>query len=307
MTYNRLAVENYARRHWNRPCDDGKIETKLGPVLVSQKARQFGATGPDWEAEFVSAPNGAADETLCFINNNAKDQKIETDLHSRHFEDCTHYLSRCLIHGGISVPQTAWAPTMVANLQNRTDTKTLIERVPLAQASIVMETGMMKPGDVIAYWLTGLYHHMAVRVEADGISCHTRSRYNRLPGGDTWDLYGVYLYTFIHFSADDPVPSNQLLLANGWWAAETPSARRFYYIFSDGRVRSSDHKPVSSGSLSFDPKHSGYWFDTDGTLLIIWRANGWVEEYKFDFVTSSYDGTRYCDELQDELSLKRLG
>ena len=54
MAYNRVAVVNYAKRYWNRPCDDGRIETRGGPRFVSEiKANTKGATGPDWEAFFA--------------------------------------------------------------------------------------------------------------------------------------------------------------------------------------------------------------------------------------------------------------
>ncbi len=303
MTYNRMAVQGYASRYWDKPCDDGKIATNGPDVYVSQKARQFGATGPDWEGVFRSDSTG---ETLWF-NNKMTAAEIETDIHGDQLEDCTHYISRCLIHGGISVPETSWAPYLVGYLLDRKDTKTLAEKVPVDRARRIMETGMVRQGDIIAYWKGGDYAHMGVRVEAKGISCHTWSRYNGRPFRDTWELLNEqYLYTFVHFSDDDRSPSGNMLMANGWWAAKTATGEWFYYIFPDGRIRWTNHKPSSPAPPPLDQNRRGYWFDIADSLLVIWRATGSVEQYDFSFVTSSYRGVWQYGATESPISMDRL-
>src|SRR5215471_6778746 len=296
MAYNRAAVVNYARRYWNRPCDDGKVETKAGQLVVSQIA-----PGPDWEAWF--AEDGV--DTLVFKKAGETDRK--TRFNHRDYEDCTHYINRCLIQGGMTTPVTAWAPTMAGYLINRSDTKVLGLKVPVDRARRVMDTGMVKEGDVIAYWGKGDFAHMAVRVEAKGISCHTFSRYDDQPFGETWELpVDNFLYTFIHFSADDAAPSGNMLAANGWWVATATGDEYYYYLLPNGKIRWTDHKPMTLAEPPADSNQAGYWFDMGGKLLIIWRATGSVEQYQFESVTSSYNGTWYYGASETPISMERL-
>lgn len=296
MSYNRAAVVNYARNYWNRPCDDGKIETNGDPLVVSRIA-----PGPDWDAWIAEDGH----DTLVFRKAGEADRPTRFNIDN--FEDCTHYLSRCLIQGGVATPLTAWAPYMADHLINRSDTKVLGLKVPLDRARRVMDTGMVKEGDVIAYWKDGGYAHMAVRVEANGISCHTYSRYNGRPFRDTWELrHENYLYTFIHFSADDPAPSGNMLASNGWWVASAAGDDYYYYLLSNGKIHWTDHKPRMSAEPTADPSRAGYWFDMGGQLLIIWRATGSVEQYQFQFVSSSYNGTWYYGASETPISMERL-
>ena len=296
MTYNRSAVVDYAKRHWNRPCDDGKIETRGAPLIVSEIS-----PGPDWEAWFADDGH----DTLVFRKAGESDQP--TGFNIDHFEDCTHYLNRCLIQGGVGVPVTAWAPTMAGHLISRSDTKVLGLNIPVDRARRVIDTGMVKEGDVIVYWKGGMYQHMAVRVEADGISCHTFSRYNGAPFRDTWELaHEHYLYTFIHFAADDSAPSGNMIVANGWWVASAYDGDYFYYLLTDGHIRWTDNKPVTLNPPPLDLNRAGYWFDIGGKLLIIWRATGSVEKYDFPFVASSYSGVWYYGATETPISIDRL-
>lgn len=286
MTLNRKAVESFAKTHWNTPCDDGRIATKRGHISVASKAAEFGATGPDWSAVFVRDSTG---ETLWFQH--PTKGAIPTDLDGDVLEDCTHYISRCLINGGLNVVETAWAGSMVANLQARADTKTLAERVPLDRAQRIMDTGMMQVGDVIAYFKAGIYQHMAVRVEKDGMSCHTWSRYAANVPGDNWKLdHEHYLYTFIHFSSDDPPPSTTAQLSKGWWEAKTASGKWFYYLRPNGSCVWSPRQPSGAAVPARDPEREGYWFERGNQLLIIWNATGSVEIYDFGALASDYDG-----------------
>jgi len=196
---------------------------------------------------------------------------------------------------------------MAGHLINRNDTKVLGLKVPVDRARRVMDTGMVKQGDVIAYWGQVDYEHMAVRVEAKGISCHTFSRYDGRPFGDTWELKQEdYRYTFIHFSADDPDPSGNMLASNGWWVATAAGDEYYYYLLPNGRIHWTDHKPMTLVEPAADAKRAGYWFDMGGQLLIIWRATGSVEKYQFEFVTSAYNGTWYYGASETPISMERL-
>ena len=296
MAYNRAAVVDYARRHWNRPCDDGRIETNGAPLIVSQIS-----PGPGWEAWIAEDRR----DTLVFRKAGEADRPTRFNIDA--FEDCTHYINRCLIQGGMTTPVTAWAPTMANYLINRNDTKVLGLKIPADRARRVMDTGMLKEGDVIAYSGKGDYEHMAVRVEAKGISCHTYSRYNGRPFGDTWELrHENYLYTFIHFSEDDPAPAGNMVASNGWWLATAAGDEYYYYFLPNGKIRWTDHKPMTPAEPPADPKRAGYWFDTGGQLLIIWRATGSVEQYQFQFVTSSYSGSWFYGASETSISMERL-
>ena len=152
-----------------------------------------------------------------------------------------------------------------------------------------------------------MYQHMAVRVEADGISCHTFSRYNVAPFRDTWELaHEHYLYTFIHFPADDPAPSGNMIVANGWWVASAYDGDYFYYLLADDHIRWTDNKPVTLNPPPLDLNRAGYWFDIGGKLLIIWRTTGSVEKYDFPFVASSYSGVWYYGATETPISIDRL-
>lgn len=302
MAYNRTAVENFAKTYWNKPCDDNLIATNMGNISVTAKAAQFGAVGPGWEARFVRDWTG---ETLWF-EHPAKGS-IETDLHGDVLEDCTHYISRCLMQGGVNIIPTAWAGSMVNNLRARGDTKTLADRVPLAHAENVMATGVLQKGDVIAYWSHGMYQHMAVRVETDGMSCHTWSRYADKILGDDWRLKTQnYVYTFIHFSSDDPPLSTLAQISGGWWEARTTTGQWFYYLLPDGSCRWTALRPHVSTPPARDPDRSGYWFEVGGTLLVFWTASGSVEQYEFGALSTSYDGVWRFGSIDTAISISKL-
>src|SRR5262249_12337282 len=90
----------YSKTDWNRPCDDGQVMTRGTTLVISQIT-----PGPDWQAFFKQ--DGT--DTLYFTKDGELDR--ETAFTIKDFEDCTHYINRCLIRGGVSTPITAWAPT----------------------------------------------------------------------------------------------------------------------------------------------------------------------------------------------------
>lgn len=291
MAYNRSAVQNYAKKHWNIPCDDEKIANNKaagGFVNLNDLRMRYHAPASDWDAVFIwkenrdeKKPDHQGWETLCF-KHRTKSDVIRTHVDDDGNEDCTHYLHRCLTAGGITVPPTAWAPTMVSSLKTLQNTKTLGERLDLTAAERVMATQMVKAGDVIAYWEKGNYQHMAVRVERDGISCHTWCRYNGPGPTDNWRLNGQghhRQYTFIHFSDDDPPNSGLAPTLIGWWAAEAIGKPWFYFFEWNGKVTWTPNQPRPGSPPPADPTRSGYWFRNNDRLLVIWTATGSVEDY----------------------------
>jgi hypothetical protein len=303
MSLSRTAVQSYAKTHWNTPCDDGRIATNSGHVSVAAKAAQWGATGPDWSPVFVRDTTG---ETLWFTHP-SKPAIEAKDLNGDVLDDCTHYISRCLIKGGLNVLETAWTPTMVANLRARSDTKTLAEKVPVDRATRVMQTGMMKVGDVIAYFKYGLYAHMGIRVETNGMSCHTWSRYDSMVPGDDWKLdHEHYLYTLIHFSSDDSPPSTLGEISRGWWEATSATGQWFYYLRPDGSCVWRPTKPSGSAVPGRDHAREGYWFERGAELLIFWTSTGSVEIYGFHALRSDYEGVWQFGSLVTPMTIAKL-
>ena len=190
MPLDRTKVMNYVKKHWFTPCDDDLLYSYVkGTVNVKNERHRLQQAGKlpgsGWIAVLLpelDADNHAiiGKEKGCFIRANPNGQEIiagtKPEQLTGKFEivpfyqhagehdglvDCAHYVSRCLSAGGVRINQPG-VPGLVQELRMKhADTRTIGLEVTLEQGNRIMHTGVMKPGDVIAYVLEDPKTHVA--------------------------------------------------------------------------------------------------------------------------------------------------
>jgi len=291
MALDRVAAIDYARRFWNRPCDDGVFWLTDQVVNVEQKRRELRApVSEGWEAFFVS--NGSGAEKAVFKRTVSGVVEIKLIQPWEGLADCAHFLSKCLQAGGKSINERG-VPELVRKLRERTDTKTLAEKVPQDRGQRIVNSGIFKNGDMIGYFnidpagdFDGVrnYSHSTMYAgklndtDPGRVTCHTISRFPGLSFvADEWFLHSGYNYTFIHFSDDDPLPTPAMAVSlSGWWKVEYGARTEYYYIFRDGRARYTLRAPASNRELHV-AEGSAYWFQALDKVTFIWQKTGTVE------------------------------
>jgi hypothetical protein len=310
MAYDRDAAVNHADTHWNIPCDDGKFGLTNDRPAVATKRKELHAPAADgWQPMFVDDgmhADGTHAEKFVFRRTvgAVTEEKIINEWDG--LADCAHFLSECLSKGGAKVDEWGVAG-LVSTLQNRSDTKTLCERVPQDRAQRVIDTGIFKKGDMLGYFNvspTGdfggrqAYAHSTMFVGKFGsppddgrVTCHTVCRFpKRSWVEDRWWLTDHYTYTLIHFTAGDPTPDPKRTAAlEGWWTLTYASRTEYYYIFKDGRARYSRKAPKSAKDQMHAIDGHAYWFmDGAGKVTFIWKATGTVEVWSPGGDVTSY-------------------
>jgi len=240
MSLNRQAALDYAKKFWNRVCDDGKICIKGGAFLLADKRRKMGAPeSAGWFAVYVSDGSGGEKAVFQRVKGGAVEEMpdaIAVWSGAEGLDDCTHYVSRCLIAGGVALKETARANELSLAMIDSSHTKTLALRTTKAQGQKVIDAGVFKTGDLVAYYMKskGRYDHTAMFVgkqvggstDPGGITCHTVCRFQGLSAAwngatdDNWFLHDEdgRSYTLVHFSDDDPaISAATLKWLPGWW------------------------------------------------------------------------------------------
>ncbi len=298
MAYNRSAATTYAGNFWDRPCDDGVVWLTNASINIEAQRRAKHAPAADgWEARFVDDGSGA--EMLAFVKS-APPATIPIQGWDG-LADCAHFASKCLQAGGVHIFDLG-VPSLIGKLQARPDTKTLAERVNRVAGQRVVDSGILKPGDIIAYfniapdgdydgaqaYSHSTMFHGKLNSSDDGrVTCHTisrsgtgRSSNTRYP--DNWWLHDGYTYTFIHFSVDDnPITSFMQQILEGWWRVDWAGKSYFYHILRDGRARYT-FKPPSSENTQLSPGmavNSAYIFQNLNTFTFVWRKTGTIERW----------------------------
>jgi hypothetical protein len=165
-------------------------------------------------------------------------------------------------------------------------TKTLALKTTKAQGQKVIDTGIFKAGDLVAYYMKskGRYDHTAMFVgkqlgsstDPGGITCHTVCRFQGLSAAwngatdDNWFLHAEEgrSYTLVHFSDDDPpISPATLKWLPGWWKV----GREFYFVLENGHAYSTLHKPTKTTQKLFHSESVGYYFQGTSHLILIWR------------------------------------
>src|SRR6201999_2476739 len=120
VPFDRNNALSYANRYWNRACDDDRVAIESGAVSVNDKRKAMDAPrDKGGEVYFVS--NGQRGENAVFgrlVGDKLVEQKpdpVLTDLND-HLDDCTHYVSRCLLNGGVNIKETHRANELIEAL-----------------------------------------------------------------------------------------------------------------------------------------------------------------------------------------------
>jgi hypothetical protein len=208
--------------------------------------------------------------------------------------DCAHFVSECLAAANMKSVADPGVPNLMKNLQNLPNTKTLANLVTVAGAARVMKTGLVKPGDVIAYGGKNNQYfphgHSTIYMGGQAVANHTRFNHPDFKGTeggrDNWKRYtidsrGHPKVTIVHFSDDDPPPSFASSMS-GWWEVTTAPGQVYYYHFDrDGHVGWTTQEPANKTTyLGVPQTNRGYWFETaTDHLTICWTSSGGVEQF----------------------------
>ena len=285
MPIDRKAAVDYAKKHWNRVTDDDKFWTSNAVVPLATKRKSMHAPASEgWDAFFVS--NGAGGENAIFRRTVAGKTEDKPDPIATwdELDDCTHYVCRCLLKEGIALTETPRANELAEAMLKSSKTKTLALKTTKEQGQKVVDSGVFKPGDLVAYYTEskGRYTHTAMFVgkqtsgkdDPGGITCHTVCRFEGLSKAwngaddDAWFLHEGLTYTLIHFSEDDRMISAATLgWLPGWWKCGDD----FYCVLKNGRAFSSRSKPVKASQELLTSNTVGYYFENDTEVIFVWR------------------------------------
>ena len=291
MALDRNAGVEYAKKFWNRVCDDDKFWNKDWFVLVKDKRKSMDAPATEnWEALFVS--DGAGGEKAVFRRTvkgktEEKPDPISVWSGPQGLNDCTHFVSRCLMAEGLSITETPRAHELSTALISASNTKTLALQVSRAQGQKVVDSGIFKEGDFVGYAKeNGNYEHTAMFVgrqvggatDPGGITCHTVCRFQGLSAAwngatdDVWFLHEEKgrSYTLVHFAEDDPpISPTTLQWLPGWWQI----GNDFYFVTTGGHGFATPQKPTRPAQKLLNANTVGYYFEGK-PVIFIWRKPG---------------------------------
>ena len=295
MPIDRDAAIAYARKYWNRMTDDGTFDVGSGSVNIAEKRKKLKAPASDgWEVFFL--PDGQGSEDAVFrrtVKGKTEDLDEPIETWKGHggnggLNDCTHYVSLCLLSGGAAITKTARANELAEQLLKSPKTKALAVRTTRSEGQKVVDSGIFKPGDFVAYYKQseGRYHHTAMYVgkltedknDPGGITCHTLCRFRGLTKAwngaddDDWSLGdNGDPYTLVHFSDDDAkISAATLTWLPGWWKVKNT----YYYVLKDGRAYSTAVKPAKATQSLSGGNSVGYYFENGTEIVLIWRKAG---------------------------------
>jgi hypothetical protein len=309
-SYNRTNAYYYADSFWDGPCHDNIIATSKGIVNVATefKKRLKGEKRSDWRAQFVwnfvDPKTGKKHmEAACFIHNRTKQEVMFCPW--KGMNDCAHYVSRCLGDGGMTSVYAAGVPQLESNLiglEKQKLTKTFGDKVDVDRGQRIVDSGILKQGDVIIYYNPGGRQgaHSSFYLGEGKIACHTRARFEF-----DWPLDRTAKYRFIHFSHDDQPPSSYLKRhLIGWWEVNWGTAKYYYYSSAEGKVAYQKTPPRDTSRGISSPAQRGYWFGKNSREhTIIWAVTGTVEKFK---LTGAKSQTGDYNDAKKALVAKKL-
>lgn len=288
MPIDRKAALEYAKKFWNRAADDDKFFIGSGEFPLAAKRKSMKAPKADgWEVFFVRDGHGGEDAKFRRIVGSKIEEMPDPIARMEDLEDCTHYVSRCLLKEGINLKETTRANELAEAMLKSKETKTLALRTTKDEGQKVIDSGIFKPGDFIAY-IKGkqqIYGHTAMFLgwqtgksgDPGGITCHSLCRFQGLTqkwngaSDDNWFLHDGLHYTLVHFSEDDPrIAAATLKWLPGWWQLGSD----FYFVWDNGRAFSTPHKPGNTGHKLLGGDSIGYYFEGGKEVVFIWRKRG---------------------------------
>jgi hypothetical protein len=336
---DRDAAVASAKQHWFRPTADGIVWAKSFAIDIAQRkadALARKAIEADWEAVFLrkqvtdvsTGVTGEADGLFFVKPLHVGVHFRETDIPADErmlsqdwfgprgvpgtaegLNDCTAYVSHCLVDGGVSYLGPAHAgdvwPTRSAQqiyrlLSERPATQ--VKRItdmcaaPAAERVFAALAHILKPADVLTFAADGRHGHAGMLVTVDTgtgdarMTCHSTMDHPDLgPLEGTWQIRTQGsehpFVSILHFSHDDPTAPAALTALAGWWKVMLLGTNTVYmHLTAAGKAAWTARKPTGTGAPT-KPAGRGHWYaDAAGTgLTIVWE-NGSV-----DSVTPSPD------------------
>jgi len=327
-----LATE-HADRYWCEVCEDGRVMTKHQAIVIRDEYQNFKLDPSKWMAVFLKYTvlgKSGLFEGLFFVEQNdsraAKGVRRLSqfmvdnfDNHdgtrSWHFicswrdagkdnirlgiepqytglNDCAHFVSECLSKAGLKVASTD-VGQLVSNCQ-AAGAKTLCYQVDKDAARRILQAGIVKAGDVLAFGTSDKkLHHSVLSLGDEKIAMHTYINHPEFDNNSTlvekdattgkvrnWETAANAahpLVTILHFPfADKQLGSSPRV---GWWKVTWRREEYYYYLHGDGRAGYLRNPPKTTKQPLVGPQATGFWFETDSDLVICWSGTGSVETY----------------------------
>ncbi len=298
---NRDAIKAHADAYWYRPCRDGNVWLWSAPIVVSAEMQRRGLSSAEWTAVFLNYDEARYIDGLYLVRNSLIPVLPQRQYYAGNLpaadciqvrgwaglNDCAHFVSECLTAGRVSVWHLG-VGGLVQKLRELGDTRTLGYFVDADAAERIIGSGIMKPGDVIAFGTshkTFSHGHSTIFMGDGKVANHSHLNHPSFTGGKGWFGGGVWrpytepttghpLVILIHFSDDDAPRSPATA---GWWRMTWRSQTYYYYFERSGRAYWTRRAPVTrvAGPGAFEGR--GYWFDFTTQVKIAWTATGTLE------------------------------
>jgi hypothetical protein len=300
MGYDAAKALSFAEDFWNRPClSANHPEGALGlsearDVSVDRFWDKKKAPPDQFELRFVFNAKTDRDDLVAVAKPGANKLDAVLVVEGEKLEDCAHFLSECLIAGGLRIQEQWSVPMLLMALHESPVPKTLAEKVSREVAQAIIDTGLIKPGDMIGYFADGGFQHSAMftgklktpdGLDEGHVTCHTKSRFmGKTPQGvtDKWFLSNPdYQFKLVH--VPDEAETHRSPLADklaGWWKVEQKSTTFFLFVATNGTAVRTATAPKNELAPSIGRSDStGYWFasaieakfcfGTDGSVMTI--------------------------------------
>ncbi|MEV4560195.1 amidase domain-containing protein [Kitasatospora sp. NPDC049285] len=346
---DRAKAVDYAKRFWFRPTDDHLVWLKSEAVDVRTRKTELMArhvVRSDWEPVFLrnvttdvsTGTSGPADGLYYVAPAHVGVHFRESDIPANErflalpwfgtagvpgspggLNDCTTYISHCLVAGGVSglgpaQPGAVWPtrdPAQLYQLKFRpaTEVKLIVDMAARSATETVFAalSHVIKPGDVLTFAAGGRQEHAGLLVSVDAatgearMTCHSTMDHPDLGAGEgTWQIRTVGpehpFVSLLHFSADDPAPGPLTGLA-GWWTVTWLGTDFYYFLTAAGSCFWTATKPASSAAPSrYDGW--GHWYagKRPDTVVIVWTT-GTVDEFTLDAAATGFVGTELGEDL----------
>jgi hypothetical protein len=320
---NLVAAVNHANNYWYRPCADGQVWMPSTAVNVPQECKSRDLDPARWVARFLwyyvgsnffeglflvpaDVATPAAMKARDFHSHNYPDKVFLCSWSDSHkdstggqtppytgLNDCSHFVSECLQQGGVNV----WslnAPDLVQRVRARSDTRTLCFQVNKEAARVIINSGLMTPGDVMAFSDHIGFRHAGLYLGERMVAMHTyfnhpdaddRYFHKDAAGRNNWEELahpGHPNVTLIHFNHRDWDPRS-LTWVHGWWKVTASGKTYYYYFTKDGRAAWVVKAPTSLTAEPVSAEGSGYWFAAPGEfyrgVVVCWRSTGTMERF----------------------------
>ena len=305
-------IKGYADKFWFIPCKDNLVWACCmnRPINVQEEIKKRKLSDGEWKGRFLyyGSPEAGMEEGLflvkganatnpkCFEASKFPDRIMLCSWSDKReslperppywgLNDCAHFVSECLGAADIKVP-TPSAPVLLSLLRGLGETKTLGLTISKDNAERIIDSGIMKFGDVLIFSHDRQTHnHCTVYLGNGKIAMHTHSNHPDDPQwSGLWNLSANRnhpLVTLIHFGQDDSLTTAASWLP-GWWKVTRQGITRHYYFDKNGRVGYSKQQPANSQRPILAPEGKGYWFDSISKIKICWTTTGDLEEFSAD-------------------------